>query len=151
MSTQNRTILSRRRALKTGSLAAIAAGLIGAGSPQATEAAPAPLALAAPIDTAGLQADSYRHQEIVAETFQNLIVAEHAIRGTLSPAQLQVFNTYENALSGHYLTAWDMYVAEIARHLPGFAPAINALWQHIGGPDGIPGECCLPNGNEAVS
>jgi hypothetical protein len=38
---------------------------------------------------------------------------------------------YEEALHTHMASTFDHYVAELARHLPAFAPTIYGLWAHI--------------------
>ena len=49
----------------------------------------------------------------------------------LSPAALELWRQVSDAHVDAHGAANDLHVAELARHLPGFGPAIRLLWAHV--------------------
>jgi hypothetical protein len=94
-----------------------------------------------------LVADVEQHVERSNAACERADTAEDALRATLSPDQRALFETYDRARIDRELESEQMYIADMARHLPGLAPALWALWYHV--IEARLGECCLPDGAEA--
>jgi hypothetical protein len=126
---------TRRTALQTALTAALAAG--GASLlPTTTSAAPAATtaqqATVIVVNYADLTAACAR---LEAECFRTLdIAAELSKRQAalgLTDEQRRVIDAHEEALFDHHQVTMDWYVAELARHFPGLAPAFTAVWEHV--------------------
>lgn len=132
--------VTRRRLIRTGGLAAIAAGLLGTTAP----AAAAPLQIPTTLTTVV-------HTDDLAKECQRLYAemrAAQSAEGDLGrPIQdavgYDVMSEYTTASVVHWVTREELLFAELARHLPGLAPTIRMLQSHI---DSVayaaPGACC---------
>jgi hypothetical protein len=140
--------ITRRRAIGTGTLAAIGGGLLGT---TRAEASPLPPAGNPIVGTTTNMADlvagvqGYIAADNAAYTAEE--EAEGVLRETLSLEQIALFKTYDQARTDREYVTEQMYLAELGRHLPGLAPALWAIWSHM--TDGArTGECCLPDAAE---
>ena len=153
----DRTTMSRRNALRTGGLAAIAASLLGtADATPAVAAAPLPSAAASPVlgtvtDTAHLVAESTRLAYVCRETMTKLGVAGDALPAWLTEDEEDLFRAYDDAMSEHYSATLDLYLAELYRHFPGLAPALSRVAEHIQEGFNVVGACCMPDVDGAAS
>lgn len=132
MSTSQRTT-TRRSALQsalTGLIAAGAASML----PSTTSAAQEPVSVhQAPVvvNYADLSAAC---EQAKAESRRTLEAACALIgfpEAGLTKKQRKVVDAHETALMEHLEATQDWYVAELARHFPGLAPAIVAVWEHV--------------------
>lgn len=149
-SPENRTV-SRRRAIGTGTIAAITAGLLGsAGSADAAPLPPAsPLIVGTVADASDLAAECERQYTRVCATLHTMTAALEALPPVRTPEEDDLFRAYDDAMSDHYGATIDLYLAELYRHFPGLAPALRQVAGHIQeGFNGV-GECCLPDGDES--
>ena len=118
------TTLTRRSALRTGGLAAIMAGLLGTSTAAPASAQPA-RSLATVVHTDDLAAECRR------------------LSAMLSPEQATLLRRFSDATSNGQTLCEEWQAAELARHLPGLAPAIRMVWTHtIGVAYQTPGGCC---------
>lgn len=142
--------VSRRSALRTGGLAAIAASLLGTTTAPVAAQTPAlaPLpwlgSVAAP-GLADLTAECERLHDRCRETLHEAARLDRELDATLTPEQRDQSIAADNALGEHHSATIDWYIAEIGRHLPGIAPAIFAIWEHVREELGSPGVCCFPD------
>lgn len=89
-----------------------------------------------------LAAESRRLSDLCRSSMAKANEIAHYV-DDLPPGLAKMFAEYEDAFYSHANATFDMYVAELARHLPGVAPAIYALWQHVlEGDGGDHGTCC---------
>ena len=139
MSGSNRTTITRRSALRSGGIAAIAAGLLGT---------------AAPAFASLPQLATVVNAEDLAQVCRDL-AAEHRaardregalhdkLRATWTPEQRSLMIEAADANTAAWCAELNWRIVEIARHLPGLAPAILMLSQHF---DHLaysaPSECC---------
>jgi hypothetical protein len=149
MSNTDRSTVTRRTALQAGTLAAIAAGRLGATTPPAVAAEPAPLVLGTVTDTAPLVADSMRLARLCRETLLQAADAGEDLGDTFTPEQDALFRAYDDALGAHHSATIALYLAEFYRHVPGLAPALFAVGQHIQEGFNAVGACCVPTGDES--
>ena len=56
---------------------------------------------------------------------------ERAFKRHLSPTALELYRALSDAIDNERCAATDLHVAELARHLPGFGPALRLLWAHV--------------------
>jgi hypothetical protein len=141
--------ITRRSALRTGGLAALAAGLLGSagtGTAAAQPASAAPLVVGTTTNIDDLVAESLAHLARSNAACTAVDDVEEALKATLSPEQLALFTDYEHAAHHSEWAAEQMYVAELARHLPGLAPMVWAMWHHV--IEGEIGVCCLPEDDD---
>ena len=139
----NDTTVSRRRALQTGTLATIAAGLLGTTTTASAQpSTAAPLVVGTTTNMRALVADVEQHVTRSNAACERADMAENALQVTLSAEQRALFETYDQARHHRELESEELYLAEMARHLPGLAPAIWAMWDHV--IQAKLGECCLP-------
>ena len=133
MSTSQRTT-TRRSALQTalsGLLAAGAASML----PTTTSAAQEPVSVqqqpVVVVNYADLTAECERLEAECSRTL-DVAAALSNYRGLdLTDAQNQAIEAHEDALFEHHQVTMDWYVAELARHFPGLAPAFTAVWAHV--------------------
>lgn len=146
MSTTNRTTFSRRTALKSGGIAALIAGLAGA----APAVSAAPELQATVVNPADLAAECRRlYAETEARAAEER-AADDALSATLTTEQKRLLNTLLDRATTRMVAEADYRIAEIARHLPGVAPAIALLSNHtIEVSYDLPGRCCAPAAIEA--
>ena len=142
----NENTITRRSALTAGTLAALAAGLLGttgARPAAAVEPTPAPLTVGTVTNVDDLAAEVRWRAEHVHGLYVAQEEAGAALKAMLTPEQARLFTAYEEAAISANLETWDLYVAELGRHLPGLAPAIRAIWLHIA--ESRHGRCCRPD------
>lgn len=127
---------TRRQALRTGALAAIAASLLPSTS---TAEAPGPL-LSQAVNAEALAAECRRLQA-KAEAAQSVEIAiEQQIDEAVGWDLMNAY-TVANLTASSLHKEW--LIAELARHLPGLAPTIRMLVSHIGETSwSKPGACC---------
>ena len=95
-------------------------------------------------DLADMMAECERLHERCREMLTEAIVASAARDAALIPEQIVLARASDNALGEHHSATMDWYMAEIGRHLPGIAPAINAIWEHVW--EELNGSrCCFPD------
>jgi hypothetical protein len=74
-------------------------------------------------------------ERLEAECFRTLQVAAAIAEGFpalgLTDQQHRVIEAHEDALFTHHQVTMEWYVAELARHFPGLAPAFTAVWVHV--------------------
>ena len=56
---------------------------------------------------------------------------ERALKNHLSPQALPLYRALVDAIDNERSAAVDLHVADLARHFPGFAPAIRLTWAHV--------------------
>ena len=95
-------------------------------------------------DLAAMAAESRRLHARCRETLAEATRAEDALGASLTPEQLVLFRTSDSALGEHHSATMAWYMAEICRHLPGIAPALVAVWEHVREERGA-GVCCMPD------
>ncbi len=143
MSDAQRTT-TRRSLLQTGSIAAIAAGLLGTTPPVAAQTPPAPqIVLGGLADESRLAAASIATAaESRAATAAYLEISD-AFESMLTADQLAQFKKVESALEEMIVAGNEFDWAEVKRHLPGLAVTIDVLRLdgHIGWLDKA-GVCC---------
>lgn len=146
MSTTNRTTFSRRTALKSGGIAALIAGLTGTAA--AVSAAPEPQTTI--VNAADLSAECRRlYAETEARAAEER-AADDALSATLTTEQKRLLNELVDRMTDRMVAEADYRIAEIARHLPGVAPAIALLSDHtLEVSFDLPGRCCAPAAIEA--
>lgn len=140
-----RVPLSRRSAIRTGGLAALAAGLLGAARAEASPVTPAsPLIVGTTTNVDDLVEEVREYIEASNAAWS----AQESLKGDLvemlGPKQQEAFDAFERARDEADWTTQEMYLAELARHLPGLAPALWGLWRHILDDGRGLGKCCLP-------
>lgn len=146
MSTMNRTTFSRRSALKSGGIAALIAGLAGTAS--AVSAAPEPQTTI--VNAADLSAECRRLCAVVAARGVAERESDDALSATLTTEQKRLLNELVDRMTDRMVAEADFRIAEIARHLPGVAPAIALLSDHtLEVSFDLPGRCCAPAAIEA--
>jgi hypothetical protein len=141
-----RVPVTRRSAIRTGGLAALAAGLLGTTPAEASALPPAsPLIVGTTTSMVDLVDEVRGYIADDNVTYEAEEAAEGALRETLGPEQHALFETYGQARTDREYITEQMYIAELGRHLSGLAPALWAIWSHM--TDGTrTGECCLPTG-----
>ena len=139
--------ITRRAALRSGTLAALAAGLLGAAPTAPTvEAAPAsepsPRVVVVYVDD--LAAESRRLAEMARDTQAAMITAGQDLKARLGADAYQLVVAYmEGPFTDHAVAYHDLIIAEIIRHTPALAPTIRLAWQHaIDGSWEDAGVCC---------
>ena len=143
--------ITRRSALRTGGLAAVMAGLMGAGT---VSAAPMASELAARTVVVHVDdlAEECRHlNALYREKMDDHFDALGRFKATLTDEQFALFGRLIDSLGDSFVAEMGWQVAEIARHLPGLALAIRLVYEHtIVRTYDTPGECCtVANGFEA--
>ena len=129
----NDQTVTRRAALRTGGLAAIAASLLGTTTtaPSVAAQTPPPLpwlgSISAP-DLANMTAESQRLHDLCRETLIEAARLNQQLSATLTPEQDALSDV---ALGEHYGATLNWYMSELRRHLPGIAPALLAVWEHV--------------------
>ena len=140
--------ITRRSALRTGALASLAAGMLGSAVPtEAAQPLPTPT-LATVVNADDLAAEAGRRWVEVKAALGQLVEFQDEITARVSwDVANPLFLAESDYNEAH--SAWVM--AELARHLPGLAPALLMLEHHI-----IetayqkPGACCtVDEGYEA--
>lgn len=141
MSKADRTIVSRRAALKSGGVAALAAGLLSVGAP--ASAAPPP---AADPHRADLAAESLATLAEYRAAESEHRAASAALLASLSPQQRELYLTLEAAANERDAMRAMVTQREMARHLPGLSPALDLIWQHVEAIDPLNwARCCTPD------
>lgn len=81
------------------------------------------------------------------EAMHASIDAGEALSALLSPEQQRAVWAFIDGPRDAMEMAWnDFLIAEFARHLPGLAPALLAVWHHImEGNNETHGLCCVPD------
>lgn len=138
MSVVHRSTISRRHALKTGGFAALAASLL---APTNVAAAP-PVTVAAVVDSAPLRAAADAQVVAMQRADRALAAIEDALWSQLTPVQRQLLDEYQGGMADLYTSIARLQIIEVARHFPGLAPALVAMWDHVDGSDGSQ-DCCL--------
>jgi hypothetical protein len=139
--------ITRRSAIRTTGLAAIAAGLLGATRIEAASALPLIVGTVSNMDDLAAEVALYVKRGNAAWSAED--DAEAALSATLSPEQHVLFRAYADARNDRETAHENLYISEIARHLPGLAPAIWAIWFHMTESGGGTGQCCLPETGDA--
>ncbi len=141
MSIVNRTTVTRRSALKSGGIAALVAGLVG--TAPAVSAAPDPGVTVLNADD--LSAECRRLYAEMHAWADKERRAYDALVATLSAEQKRLLLALSAHATDHAVTEAEWRIAEIARHLPGVAPAIAVLSDHtLEVSFDLPGRCCAP-------
>ena len=72
---------------------------------------------------------------------------ERTFQRHLSPQAIPLYRALCDAVTNEHVAANDLHVVELARHLPGFGPAIRLLWAHVIDErlDRV-GQCCTDGG-----
>jgi hypothetical protein len=126
MSTQ----ISRRRAIGAGTIAAIAAGLLGTTTAEALT--PANPTLATVVNFEQLAEESRRLSALCQEMQQATGPASEALMARIGREHYDLALKYMEGPHDNQRDVWhDLVVAELMRHLPGLAPAIGVVWLHI--------------------
>jgi hypothetical protein len=143
------TTISRRYALRTGTLSALGVGLMAAAGAAPVAAEPAsPTAtppLARVVNFPELAAESRRLAALCHETQQATGPASEALKAQIGEEHYRLAMAYMEGPHDQQRDVWhDLVVAELMRHLPGVAPAIGVVWLHImeSGYDEH-GRCCV--------
>ena len=158
MSTVARTVataregsISRRRALKLpASLAAVLA--LGSTLPSLAPGAPAvPSERVIVVNASDLATASRERLAAYQAATTERQALETTLLATLTPDQQALYAQVEEAGTFVDTLHVDVFVAELARHLPGVAPALQLVWdQHILAQDfDDVGRCC--GGREPVA
>lgn len=141
MSKTDRSIVSRRAALKSGGVAALAASLLTVGAPVSAATPPAAdphmadLAVESLATLAEYRAAESEHRAAAA-----------ALLATLSPQQRELYLTLEAAANDRDAMRAMVTQREMARHLPGLSPALDLVWRHVEETDPINwAHCCTPD------
>ena len=73
--------------------------------------------------------------------------ADEALKAHLSPQAMAAYRELVDAIDDERGAWIDVHVAELARHLPGMAPAVRLLWAHVIDErvDAV-GTCCADGG-----
>lgn len=127
--------ISRRSAIRTSGLAAIAAGLLSsAGTVKPAAAQPAPLTVTISLadGTPPVDAAWYAEWRKARDEASNAVTAAAiAIIDRLGDDGAQLVNTYEDAVTQVFTMESDLAIEKMAVHLPGLAGALRLLHQHI--------------------
>src|SRR5436190_14924872 len=116
----NDTTVSRRRALQTGGLAAIAAGLLGTTTTASAQpSTAAPLVVGTTTNMRALVAEVEQQIELVRTHDRAVEVAQYVLYKTLTDEQKGLFRAYEEAGTRRDFEQMDLYVMDLGRHLPG--------------------------------
>lgn len=144
---QNQNTTTRRRALQLGSIAAIAAGLMGT-APAVQAEAPAPMTIA-PVIYDDLGAGSRAALEELREVGEQYHALSKAFTGTFTPQQRELWFELESVMSHRDSLDQDLKFLEVMRHFPGLAPALWAVYREheIGWLNRI-GTCCMSTEEE---
>ena len=144
MSNTDRTTVTRRSALTTGTLTALGVGLMSAAGARPEPVVAASSATLATVVNAGDLAEECR--ERFAEYRRSQEASGKAwdrLDATLTPEQAELARKASDAQSGYHLDESYWQAVELARHLPGVAPSILMIWEHITTVSyGRPGACC---------
>jgi hypothetical protein len=126
--------ITRRNALRTGGLAAIAAGLIGTTTTPPVDAQPAstPPALATVVNVADMSAECKRLSEALHASMLASCDEQDRMKELMSPEAYKLAIGYVEGIEARHNGLWlDLMIAELIRHLPGVAPAIRMAVRHI--------------------
>lgn len=123
------TTVTRRSALRTTGLAALAASLLG--TAPTTAAASTPQTLATVIDTGALAAHTDELLVRYHETVAAHLAATNAVADLLPRDQQHLLTDLDDAIAERHGAWGEVVVAEMARHAPGLAPLLWMLWQHV--------------------
>lgn len=131
MSESKRTTFTRRTALRSGGLAAIAAGLMG-GNAVAASHANQPHALAPLVNYGDLAAESRRLNDAVRVAHEALLEADARLRAEIGhDAAWKASQRTDDAYAHEIELFHDFMFAELCRHLPGVAPALRVIRMHV--------------------
>lgn len=105
---------------------------------------PPAIAVAQVIGFESLTSESLRLSEKCVETLLASEAASRRLREQIGEEAWDLAMDYvEGAHDLHVDTYHELVIAELARHLPGLAPAIYAVWHHIVERTRTAGECCV--------
>jgi hypothetical protein len=126
------TNVTRRSALRTTALASMAAALLGHSTHATTAAAaaPAPVTLATVVNADDLAAESLHRaaqlDEATAAMWSRLAALD------LTDDQRRAVGLWFDDEVGHQMVAYtDLMAGELIRHMPGLAPALALIWEHV--------------------
>ena len=99
--------------------------------------------VAAPEPTDPLARESLELLAALREATRARADLDRRFRHYLSPEAIPLERELSDAVVDEHGAANDLHVAELCRHLPGFAPTIRLLWAHVidERPDRV-GRCC---------
>jgi hypothetical protein len=119
--------------------ASLTAGYIGARPSTLAALSPNADAAALAVECKRLEAEARRLHIAAREASTSPILRE-----MLTDEQWAAHAAADKAQNAfiHAESAW--FVAELQRHFPGLAPAIKAVWDHVGESALEPGTCCTP-------
>lgn len=116
-------MVSRRRALTAG---AALAGLAALTPTVAAQPAPEPTVTVVHMDDLAAMCQRLHDELLASQEEENQI--EDEITDRVGPA---VRDAYVNAVNRYWITHQEWIAAELARHLPGLAPTLRMLQDHI--------------------
>lgn len=138
--------ITRRSALTTGTLTALGIGLMGAAGARPEPVAAEPTTLATVVNADDLTSEC-RAAWAEHEALRDVSLAlGRQLDAVSTPEQRAAFMEWEaaNNAANNAESSWQ--AAELARHLPGVAPAIMMIWDHVTHVSyGKPGTCCTPS------
>lgn len=132
MSDQHRTTVTRRRALKSGGLAALAAGLMGAGTVNA-EPMTALAAFTTPLSqtdaewSAWLDRWKARAKELLNKSIE---ISDELAAGNTGARTRRLANDLSDVMSEIAMHDMDRDREIIVRHMPGLEPVLRLLFAH---------------------
>jgi hypothetical protein len=148
--------ISRRSALRAGTLATLAAGLLGAAGTTPTSAAPAPgaitleqiLAASSAATRERLAAASLavldRYDEIPWRSPDFYSEDDERLKAGISGEMYELHAAMMRDIERKTEMFSEWQVAELVRHLPMLSPILTAGWEHIGNMQFTDaGVCCL--------
>ena len=95
-------------------------------------------------DAAALAAGSRRLNALALADLDTLTAIQRPFEATLTEEQRKVYREIESQRNEFFTLSADVWVQELARHFPGLAPAITAVWLHVNETSNEPGTCCTP-------
>lgn len=132
--------ITRRSAIQAGALSALGVGLMAAAT-GTTHAEPAPQTVVVNTDDLADECRArYTEYRAASNTHNQLY---DALRSLLSPDQRRLLSEYSDRGTENTVAFNDWMLAEVARHLPGMAPAIRMIAEHANTVAyRKPGACC---------
>lgn len=128
--TQRQVPISRRSAIRTGTLATLAAGLLG-GTGTSTTVSAAPVPEVVVINTDDLSAESRDHLAMYREAQDELAALELQLYSHLTEDQRVLYRRISDAHTAVDLAEEGMHLAELARHLAPISGLIRMLGEHV--------------------
>lgn len=135
--------VSRRSAISAGTLF-LGAGLLGTTTPPAM--ATEPITLATVVNADDLAAECRDLFEKYTQSLGAHMTAWNRFVASLTPEQAKLARDASDTQTEYHLNEADWQATELARHLPGMAPSIRMIWEHITTVAyRQPGACCTPD------